>query len=271
LVCSGEGACVDRRLGSDCSDDSVCASELECVAGTCQYEPMCRKAVALAVNGPPIDSNVKGGPTDTRMAPCGGIDGRSKESRMFSVVGNGGRLKVRTCINNESGNPFNKEFDSALTVWRGSCPDALVCVGGNDNDETDNCGSESGYEWQSACGQTYFIHVTTASGAPEPFGIEVVQVTPACRCLNDRCSTQNQCCAPLRCYARRGGIPKQCSACKQAGTACGGNIECCGNGNLRCILRRGTKKCLRCIQAGGACSSSSECCAGRSCRRRRCA
>ena len=50
------------------------------------------------------------------------------------------------------------DFDSQISVFEGGCG-AWQCVGGNDDDDTDSCGTEAGVHFKSDKGKMYYILV----------------------------------------------------------------------------------------------------------------
>ena len=65
----------------------------------------------------------------------------------YSLVGEGALVTVGLCD--------GTDFDTRISVFRGSCDD-LECVGGND----DFCSLQSAYEWLAEDGVEYYILVS---------------------------------------------------------------------------------------------------------------
>jgi hypothetical protein len=77
----------------------------------------------------------------------------------YTVVGNGRRLEATTCTKTD----LDDDFDSVLSVARGTCSNLATCLGFNDDDPVDQpvgCGKESRYSLDTVDGQRYYIHIT---------------------------------------------------------------------------------------------------------------
>jgi len=106
--------------------------------------------------------------TVNNVPSCGEIS-VSTPGVWYTVVGNGDWLKATTCRDDGP----NLDFDSEMTVWRGTCNN-LVCVGGNQNDDYDDCQSEAGFSWPSINNVRYYILVSGEwSPGVDPFGIQI--------------------------------------------------------------------------------------------------
>jgi hypothetical protein len=93
----------------------------------------------------------------------------------YSVVGKEGMTyRVDTCSEETN-------FDTVITIYRGSCDDELECVGGND----ESCGgSTSSVHWKTEEGVAYYIKIHGFYGAVGDFGMSLSSTaTPE----NDAC------------------------------------------------------------------------------------
>jgi len=114
---------------------------------------VCENAETLVIDGNWVYGSTECATLDNVNA-CGGVSVITP-GIWFTVIGNGAWLKVTTCRGTD--NPDN--FDSEVTVWSGACNN-LVCVGGNQVDETDKCDNEAGFTWLSTNGVRYYILVS---------------------------------------------------------------------------------------------------------------
>lgn len=137
----------------------------------------CEEAKELRVGAPPVVGSTVHASFEGNLPECGGIPGDSSPGIWYKVVGDGTELFATTCTGNDD---LDLEFDSRMTVWKGNNCGQLQCIDGNDDDETDVCGSESGIKWQSSTGTRYHIHV---SGLHRPvlqgyqsFGLQVTSL-----------------------------------------------------------------------------------------------
>ena len=121
-------------------------------------------------------------------AICGGASEQLSGGLWFKVIGDGTTFKASTC----HGDPDigDSRFDTQLKVFRGNCS-ALECIDGNDDDDTDSCGTESGVIWTTTEGEDYFILVHGFGEDEGPFGLVVTETTPpptAAPVPNDLCT-----------------------------------------------------------------------------------
>lgn len=117
---------------------------------------ICRHAEVLSV-GEILEGSTVSATYESQYSGCGGIFSDTP-GVWYRVHGTGKKLKATTCTGFYW---YDGDFDSEITVYEGnpSCS-GMMCIDVNDDDDTDECGSESSVTWKTKKNTEYFIHVT---------------------------------------------------------------------------------------------------------------
>ncbi len=176
--CNGNGACV-------MFDEVPCDSGSTCMDGVCVPDnDACGGALAIGLGI--TAGTTDGASTDSGTpSPCGAFI--TSPGVWYSVSGTGNTMTASTC-----GPVF--EFNTKLSIYRGTCA-GLLCVAGND----DNCpggasSTLSSADWCSDPGVTYYILVHGLSGQTGDFELEIADGAGCVTCMDDMdCSVGEYC------------------------------------------------------------------------------
>lgn len=151
-VCSSDGDIVTDCTNVACGECSETSCSGNCIAPPCRQEApsnnLCSDALSI--------SRARSGTTDgadveSRFPACGG-ETFTAPVVWYHTSGTGGTMTANTCSS-------NTDFDTKLTIFRGSSCSALSCVAANDDSTSCSSGTRSSVSWSSSSGTRYYIAV----------------------------------------------------------------------------------------------------------------
>jgi len=117
------------------------------------YNDFCEDATALTIGSNVGGNNLLAKFDLETITACDSTVVISGPTVWYEVVGTGGTLVISVCDSRTN-------FDTQISVFRGGCQEQLVCVGGNDDGSSQNCGDASEFTWKSNLFEFYYIAVS---------------------------------------------------------------------------------------------------------------
>ncbi|MEL6560817.1 MAG: BspA family leucine-rich repeat surface protein, partial [Bacteroidota bacterium] len=172
LTDSTETYTVTAEDGITTQDWTVTVNDLKPI------NDLCINAIAVSTDTTFVASSANA-TSDAAITPICGSNRNIGNGVWYKIVGNGESITINTC-----GGQTN--FDTALSLYGGSCEDGLICLAGNDDD----CGTRSVLEFNSAVGEEYLVLVdgfgSTTTGR---FELEISSEPTPELPANDDCET----------------------------------------------------------------------------------
>jgi hypothetical protein len=142
--------------GESCTEEIGCPLDLpndECASA----QPISRLPASVRVDTRRA--------TDDEVAPCGDV-AEMYQNVWYELIGTGETLTASTC------NEATAVLDTAISVFCGSCEEA-ICVGGNNDAGSCDPAELSSVSWCSEEGAVYYISVGSASSETAPGAIHL--------------------------------------------------------------------------------------------------
>jgi hypothetical protein len=115
------------------------------------YNDLCNDAQSVALNTFVLGDNLFAKVDFSDLTSCDSTISITGPTVWYSVLGTGGDLMASLC-------DIQTAFDTQISVFSGTCT-SLVCIGGNDDSDKEECGFTSEFTWTSEPFETYRIAV----------------------------------------------------------------------------------------------------------------